>query len=198
MIAPNDHARFPRSATHLGVQAICFALVFTIILAIDLLLAPAVTLGAEGPSGLPLPRFVTTRSTPVNVRVGPGTKYDVAWVYVKAGLPVEIVQEFDTWRKIRDIDGQEGWVHQNLLSGVRAGYVAPWVKEQLALHAGSSDTSGVRAWLGPGFEVLIHACDGAWCKVDAVDHADGSRTATYSGYLPQADLWGVYEGEVFD
>ena len=43
-----------------------------------------VTIAAEGPSGLPLPRFVTTRSTPINVRVGPGTKYAVAWVYVKA------------------------------------------------------------------------------------------------------------------
>src|SRR5690606_31823758 len=43
---------------------------------------------AEGPSGLPLPRFATTRSTPINVRIGPGTRYGVAWVYVKAGTPV--------------------------------------------------------------------------------------------------------------
>ena len=53
---------------------------------------------ADTPSGLPLPRFATIRSTPVNVRVGPGTRYDITWVYVKSGQPVEIVQEFDTWR----------------------------------------------------------------------------------------------------
>ncbi len=91
---------------------------------------------AEGPSGLPLPRFVTTRSEPINVRVGPGTRYDIAWVYVKAGTPVEIIQEFDTWRKIRDVDGSEGWLHQNLLQGKRAGLVAPWKSpdEQVALR----------------------------------------------------------------
>ena len=77
-------------------------------------LAPA---GAQdvGPSGLKLPRFVSTRSAPINVRVGPGTKYDVAWMFNKPGLPVEIVQEYDTWRKVRYIDGDEGWIHQGLL-----------------------------------------------------------------------------------
>src|SRR5262245_57879987 len=58
-----------------------------------------------GPSGLPLPRFVTTGADRINVRVGPGERYNIAWVYVKKGIPVEIVQEFDTWRKIRDADG---------------------------------------------------------------------------------------------
>ena len=90
------------------------------------ILAASLAHAADGPSGLPLPRFVTTRSTPANVRVGPGTKYSVAWVYLKAGTPVEIIQEFDTWRKIRDVDGSEGWLHQNLLVGRRAGLVAPW------------------------------------------------------------------------
>ena len=47
---------------------------------------------AGNPSGLPLPRFATTRSEPINVRVGPGTKYEVAWTYLKSGIPVEVVQ----------------------------------------------------------------------------------------------------------
>src|SRR5690606_20036163 len=100
------------------------------VLAAAALLAAAPVLAAgTNPSGLPLPRFATTRSTPINVRVGPGTRYAVAWVDVKAGTPVEIIQEFDTWRKIRDVDGAEGWVHQNLLSGKRAGIAAPWRDE---------------------------------------------------------------------
>lgn len=162
-----------------------------------LLLAPSLAIAVEGPSGLPLPRFATTRSTPINVRVGPGTKYDVAWVYVKAGTPVEIVQEFDTWRKIRDFDGSEGWVHQNLLSGKRTGLAAPWRSgEQIPLLAGRNPDGGVRAYLGPGFRVEISRCDGAWCEVRATAQQDGS-TSTYSGYLPQSELWGVYQGEEF-
>ncbi len=154
---------------------------------------------AETPSGLPLPRFVTTRSTPINVRVGPGTKYDVTWVYKVAGTPVEIIQEFDVWRKIRDVDGSEGWVHQNMLSGNRAGYVLPESNvERVALRQSAAAEAGVAAWVGPGFPVKIQSCEAGWCAVLAVDHAEGRPAATYAGYVPEGDLWGVYRGESFD
>jgi SH3-like domain-containing protein len=75
---------------------------------------------AKGPSGLPLPRFVTLKSKRVNLRIGPGTDFAASWMYLKAGLPVEIIQEYDNWRQIRDADGTSGWVNQSLLSGSRA------------------------------------------------------------------------------
>jgi SH3-like domain-containing protein len=147
---------------------------------------------------LPLPRFASTRSSPINVRVGPGTRYDVAWVYVKPGTPVEIIQEFDTWRKVRDFDGSEGWIHQNLLQGKRAGLVAPWrAGEQLALFSGQSEEGGIRAYLPSGFLVNIGGCDGSWCEVSATDHSNGGN-ATYSGFLKQDALWGVYQDEKFN
>lgn len=153
----------------------------------------------NNPSGLKLPRFVTTRSTPINVRVGPGVKYEVAWIYLKAGVPVEIVQEFDTWRKIRDVDGQEGWVHQNLLAGNRAAYITPiQANGQIALHANPSDDSATRAMLGPGLRVALKQCDGTWCEVTAIHQADGERSTSYSGFLHQEELWGAYPDEVFD
>ena len=68
-------------------------------------------------SGLPIPRFVTLRSDKVFVRTGPGVRYPIKWVFQKENLPVEVIQEFDTWRQIRDRDGEEGWIHQSLLSG---------------------------------------------------------------------------------
>lgn len=151
------------------------------------------------PSGLELPRFASTRSTPINVRVGPGTKYDVAWVYLKAGVPIEIIQEFDTWRKIQDVDGAEGWIHQNLLSGNRVAYVhLPSETGQLTLRAGPDPDSGARAVLGNGFRVQVKGCDGVACEVTAQSQPEGERVTSYSGYLPQADLWGVFPDEVFD
>jgi SH3-like domain-containing protein len=167
--------------------------------ALVLALLPAAVAAAETPSGLPLPRFVTTRSTPINVRVGPGIKYDVTWVYKVAGTPVEIIQEFDVWRKIRDVDGSEGWVHQNMLSGNRAGYVLPEANvERVALLLATSEEAGVAAWVGPGFPVKIQSCEAGWCAVLAVDHPPSGQPSTYSGYLPEGDLWGVYRGESFD
>jgi SH3-like domain-containing protein len=156
--------------------------------------------GAEGSeTGLPLPRFATTRDDPVNVRVGPGERYKIAWVYVKAGMPVEIIEEFDTWRKIRDVDGSEGWVHQNLLSGKRVGIAAPWrQQESIPLLSGRGDSDGVRAFLAAGLRVQIARCDGSWCEVSATGSGENAPSGTFSGYLRQSELWGVYEGEEFD
>ena len=143
-------------------------------LVIVALVLPALFVGSafaqsdNNPSGLPLPRFATTRSDPINVRVGPGTDYDIAWVFLKAGQPVEIVQEFDTWRKIRDVEGAEGWVHQSLLSGNRAAFVAPWREgDPVALKSRGSEASSVRAWLATGMLVTVSKCDGTWCAVTA-------------------------------
>ncbi|MGB3337256.1 MAG: SH3 domain-containing protein [Devosia sp.] len=169
-----------------------------VILALALLVPPAFG-QADNPSGLTLPRFATTRSEPINIRVGPGQKYDIAWTYLKSGIPVEIVQEFDTWRKIRDVDGAEGWIHQNLLTGTRAGYVTPLLANgEIALRASQSDEAGVRARLGPGLKVTITECDGTWCQVSATGQDPGQRSSAYSGYLHQEELWGVYPDEVFD
>lgn len=164
-----------------------------------LLCAPPALAQAGNPSGLPLPRFASTRSDPINVRVGPGTKYEVAWTYLQSVIPVEIVQEFDTWRKIRDMDGAEGWVHQNLLQGTRAGYATPLLANgEVAIRATPSDTASLRARLGAGFKVIIRQCDGAWCDVSATSPAGNGRAASYAGYVRQEELWGVYPDEVFD
>ena len=80
----------------------------------------------KGPSGLPLPRFVSLKAQRVNMRVGPGRDYKVEWMYTKAGLPLEILQEYDNWRKVRDPEGNEGWILHSLLSGERTAIVAPW------------------------------------------------------------------------
>ncbi|WP_244557552.1 SH3 domain-containing protein [Devosia lucknowensis] len=150
----------------------------------------------DNPSGLPLPRFVTTRSNPINVRVGPGTRYEIAWNYKVSGVPVEIIQEFDTWRKIRDIDGDEGWVHQSLLSGNRAGFAEPLMANgEVAIHSGKSADASVRARLSAGFRVSISECDGNWCNVSATQ--PGTHTS-YSGWVSQSELWGVYPTEEFD
>ncbi len=84
---------------------------------------------ARGPAGgLPIPRFVSLRTNPINLRAGPGVRYPVDWVYVRRYLPVEVIDEFDTWRQIRDPAGAEGWVHQSMLSGKRTAVVTGSVR----------------------------------------------------------------------
>ena len=149
--------------------------------------APA---AAMGKSGLALPRFVSLKAGRVNVRVGPGEDYKVAWVFTRSALPVEIIQEFDTWRRIRDSDGQMGWVFHSLLSGKRTAVVTPWGKgDPLPLRARGRADAAVTAYLQPGVEAGVDRCTGGWCDLSG----DG-----FSGWIEQNQLWGVYPDEIVD
>src|SRR6516225_828217 len=79
-----------------------------------------------GGSGLQIPRYVSLKSDRVNLRQGPGTEYPIAWVFRRAGLPVEVIREFDGWRQVRDSEGTTGWVLASLWSGRRTAVVLPW------------------------------------------------------------------------
>lgn len=149
--------------------------------------AQSVTLG---PSGLPLPRFVSLKSARVNSRVGPGVNYSVDWMYTKAGLPMEIVQEYDTWRRVRDADGSEGWINQSLLSGKRTAIIAPWQrgkKAQINLLDDRDKNATVVAVVEPGVIGKIKSCDGQWCEMTLGGH---------TGWLSQSLVWGAYPGEL--
>lgn len=141
-------------------------------------------------TGLPLPRFVSLKSDNVNVRRGPGQEYEVAFTFVRAGLPVEITQEFDTWRKIRDSEGSEGWVFHSLLAGKRTALVAPWEKGgPFAAHGRADAEAPVVAYLEPKVVVDVDQCTGSWCRIEVKG---------YSGWIEQDRLWGVYPNEQFE
>lgn len=148
---------------------------------------------AKGASGLPLPRFVSLKSKRVNLRVGPSTDYATSWMYTRAGLPVEITQEYENWRKIRDADGTEGWVNQSLLSGERMAVAAPWMRGKgdniyVNLRRDAQANSTITARLEPGVIFKIAECTGEWCKAQA----EGNE-----GWVAQGEIWGAYPGEAF-
>ena len=136
------------------------------------------------------PRFVSLKAGRVNVRVGPGEDYKVAWVFTKPALPVEVIQEFDTWRRIRDSDGSVGWVFHSLLSGKRTAVVTPWASgDPLPIRARrrrmrrsppiSSRASRPRSTAAPPAGAI-------------------SRATGFSGWIEQSQLWGVYPDEAVD
>lgn len=146
-----------------------------------------------GPSGLPLPRFVTLKPSRVNLRVGPGRDYAVTWLFLKAGLPVEIVQEYDNWRRIRDSEGTEGWVYQSLLTGKRSVLTAPWLRDKdgvmLNVYRSADETAGIVAKVQPGVLGTLKTCNGDYCRV---------VFSGASGWMRQSDIWGAYPGEKFE
>jgi SH3-like domain-containing protein len=138
-------------------------------------------------SGLPIPRYVSLKSDHVNVRAGPTKDNDVAWVYTRSGLPVEITAEFENWRRVRDSEGAEGWVYHSLLSGRRTAVVTMKSKDELAPLYDSADADGaVTARLQAGVIAQVKKCDQHWCRIAG----EG-----FDGWIEQRRLWGVYADE---
>ena len=135
-------------------------------------------------TGLPVPRFVSLASEQVNVRFGPGQQYPINWIYARKDLPVTIVAEFDTWRKIRDHEGDEGWVHSSLLSSKRTIMIKDEVRE-LKRTPDANARAVLRA--EPGVIGQLFDCEENWCRVDIA----GQR-----GWLQRDDFWGTLPGEI--
>lgn len=138
------------------------------------------------PSGLPIPRYVSLKSDEVNMRVGPGKRYPIIWVYRRANMPVQIVEEFAHWRKIRDFDGTTGWVHKGLLDGARTVLI---IDKQQNLYSQPDATS--RTLMRADAMVIGHAlaCIPDWCLLDIEGH---------EGWIRKADIWGVTREETFE
>lgn len=117
----------------------------------------------------------------VNLRLGPGKRYPIDWVYTARGLPVRVLRVHDTWREVLTADGVEGWIHTSLLSRRRTGIV----REDALLRRRPDEAASARAHVMAGAVVRIRECGPAWCEVQA----DGHR-----GHLPAAALWGSDEG----
>lgn len=137
-------------------------------------------------SGLPVPRFVTLKSDEVNMRVGPGKEYPLAWVYQRRGLPLKVIAEFDVWRKVEDPDGATGWIHGPLLSLKRNAMLQQRVTK---IHRKAEEKSEVIAVGERGVILELQLCADGWCRLSN----DQLR-----GWVKRTEIWGLLEGEKLD
>lgn len=149
-------------------------------------LAPMLALAAPKGTGLPLPRFVSLRADKAKLRTGPGVQYPEEWIYLRKELPLEIIAEHHTWRKVQDWQGTQGWMHQSLLSGQRTLIVTGATR---SLRQKSDSESRAIARVEVGVTGRIHGCSEGtgWCRVEI----DG-----FKGWLRRVEFWGVYPDEV--
>ncbi|KAF0118525.1 MAG: hypothetical protein FD149_664 [Rhodospirillaceae bacterium] len=137
-------------------------------------------------SGLPLPRFVSLRSDEVKLRTGPGVQYPIEWIYTRRSYPVEVIAEFDTWRRIRDWEGGEGWVHQSMLIGRRTFANLSQIRD---LRTSPGEEASVIARVEPGLVGDLLQCPTntpQYCRVEVQN---------YVGWLKRGDFWGVQRDE---
>ena len=135
---------------------------------------------------LPLPRYVSLRSSEINVRRGPGLDYRKDWVFHRTGLPVKIVDEYGDWRRIVDKDEAGGWVFHAMLTGRRTVLI---VEDGVTLRDEPAETAEASAVAEQGVVARLESCAPDWCEIEA----DG-----YSGWVRKTSLWGVDPGEVVE
>ena len=133
-----------------------------------------------------VPRFASLRANEVNLRTGPGVRYPIIWKYLRQGLPVEITAEFEHWRRIRDWQGEEGWIHRSMLSGQRTLIITDKTRD---LRYRPRADAPVIARLSPGVIGKINHCEGMWCSVESYDH---------EGWLSRNEFWGIYLDETIE
>lgn len=163
-------------------------------LMLSLLAAPLPVMGADeeateesdgdalSDSGLPIPRFVTLKFEEVNLRTGPGRRYPIRWVYKRKHMPMEVVEEFGHWRKIRDEEGDEGWAHKSQLSGNR---IAVFKADSVLKRYPEADAPPMIK-VQKGVLAQLLECNMDWCEV---------QVESYKSWTEKDAIWGVYRNE---
>jgi SH3-like domain-containing protein len=141
----------------------------------------------RGPeTGLPLPRFVSLKSSEGRARRGPNRTHRIDWLFTRRDMPLKVTAEFEHWRQVEDHEGQGGWMHHALLSGVRTVLVMEDMVPMLSQpQPGSLEVAHLQA----GVVARILRCEPKWCRLGV----DGHR-----GWVERSALWGVEAHEFLD
>ncbi len=136
-------------------------------------------------TGLPIPRWVSMKAAEGNVRRGPDLHHRIDWVFQHQNMPLQVIDEFEHWRRVVDFEGQGGWMHFRLLSGVRTvvfmADVTLYKKPSAEAEPLGSGERGAIAFL--------EACTPDWCRV--------SKGGVW-GWMEKPQIWGAGVEEVFE
>ena len=142
----------------------------------------------KGPvTNLQLPRFVSLKSNDVNLRVGPSVNYPIELKYTQNNLPVEIIDEFDFWRKIKDSENNIGWLHKSLIKGER--FVLTVNKNNYVKSIYNRPNGNQIGMVEKNNILNLESCLQNWCLVSH---------QKIRGWLSKEFIWGVYETEVYN
>ncbi|HET9638610.1 MAG TPA: SH3 domain-containing protein [Allosphingosinicella sp.] len=155
------------------------------------MLAAALTLGlavgsAQAQDERATPYWASISAGKAMMRTGPGQNYPATWLYVRADLPIRVVETYPNWRKISDSDGTTGWMLQRLLSDRRTALVTG--DSPRPMRQDPAEDSKVRYLAEPGVVGRLSKCVGGWCLLEVGDRRGYMRTEHFWGLDPGGTL----------
>lgn len=135
-------------------------------------------------TNLPLPRYVSLKAAEANARRGPSLDHRIDWVFRHRDLPLKVTAEFGNWRRVEDNEGQGGWVHYTLISGVRT---VLFDADHAPLRSSPEPDADEVAEAEVGVIGRLGECNHDWCWISA----SGER-----GWVRKSQLWGVDPDEL--
>jgi len=136
-------------------------------------------------TGFDIPRFVSLKSDEINLRVGPSINYPISLQYIRKNLPIEIIDEFDLWRKVKDHEGNIGWIKKGLLKGDRYALTGIKKNESKIYNRPNGREIGL---IKKDNILKLEICLDSWCYIS---HQD------INGWVSKGDIWGVYKDELY-
>lgn len=157
-------------------------------LALGLLLAIGLGVtSADAQSERKTPYWASIVATKAMMRTGPGRNYPATWLYLRADLPIKVIETYPNWRKVQDPGGETGWMLQRLLQDTRTALVTG--TEPRPMYESPDAGSRLRYRAEPGVVGRISRCASGWCQLDV-----GGRR----GFIRTEHVWGVEAGETID
>jgi SH3-like domain-containing protein len=146
------------------------------------ILTTAALMAVVGPaaaqSDVELPYWASINVDEARMRKGPSPDVPVTWEYRRKDLPVKVVARFETWRKIEDPDGTQGWMAARLLSRTRTAIVTGEIRP---LREDASVSAAVAYRAEPGVVGRITECNNGWCLFDVKGR---------KGWIQTDHIWG--------
>ena len=125
-----------------------------------------------------LPYWASISVDEARMRKGPSPDVPVIWEYRRKDLPVKVVARFETWRKIEDPDGTQGWMAARLLSRTRTAIVTGDIRP---LREDASISAAVAYRAEAGVVGRITDCKDGWCLFDVKGR---------KGWIQTDHIWG--------
>ncbi|MSP06471.1 MAG: hypothetical protein EXR13_02735 [Candidatus Fonsibacter sp.] len=131
-------------------------------------------------------KYLSIRTNLANLRIGPSSTHPILFVYEKKNLPVEVIDEFEVWRKIKDYQGDTGWIHLSQLSRKRTLLT---FKDGIVLFKNATIYSKPIIKIGNLETAVIKKCIPNWCLVEI---------QKYKGWIQTDHVWGLENKEIIN